>query len=261
MSFQGKTVWITGAGSGLGKAMTLAFAKQGANLALSGRRADRLALVAEEASQWDCQTLVVPCDVTDLEELENAVQLIIEEYGQMDVSIANAGFAVNGTVEQLEGKDWEKQFAVNVVGLANTVKVALPNLRKSEGRMVLIGSVAAWFPASRSVAYCASKATVHAIGQAISAELHGSKTSCTTIHPGFVESEIAQVDNDGVFDASRKDRRPKQLMWTSERAATVMLKAIHKRKRTFVFTFHGKFIVWIARFFPGVCFYLMRKFG
>ena len=85
--------------------------------------------------------------------------------------------------------------------------------------MVLIGSVASFIYTEKSGAYCASKAAVHAIGNTLSLELIGTGVSCTTIHPGFVESEIAQVDNQGVFDPSRPDPRPAQLMWSSERAA------------------------------------------
>ena len=261
MTFQDKIVWITGAGSGLGKAMALLFAQQGAHLVLSGRREDRLHEVAHEAKKWKVQTLVSPCDVTDDQALQHTIDTIIKTFGRLDIAIANAGFAVNGTVDTLSREDWERQFSVNVFSLASTAKMALPYLKKHDGRLVLIGSGAAWLHVPRSTAYCASKAAVHAIGQSISAQLHGTKTSCTTIHPGFVESEIAQVDNDGVFDQTKIDRRPKQLMWTSEKAARIMLSAIAKRKRSFVFTKHAIVGVWLARFFPRIAFHLLLRFG
>lgn len=261
MSFQDQIVWITGAGSGLGKAMALEFARQGAHLALSGRREDRLQEVAAEVQSLHRKALVLPCDVTDENTLQKTVQSIITEFSKLDIAVANAGFAVNGTVDILQKSEWEKQFSVNVIGLASTIKAALPHLKKQQGRMVLIGSGAAWLHVPRSTAYCASKAAVHAIGQSLSAQLYGTGTSCTCIHPGFVESEIAQVDNDGVFDSAKKDRRPKNLMWTSEKAAIVMLKAIRKRKRSYVFTNHAIIGVWLARFFPSLAFHLLRRFG
>ena len=261
MMFQDKIVWITGAGSGLGKAMAIAFAQQGAHVVLSGRREDRLQEVAQQIQRGQRQTLVLPCDVTKESEVQRTVQTLVDHFGHLDIVVANAGFAVTGRLDVLESSDWKRQFDVNVFGLVHSVKHALPHLQKTKGRIALIGSGAAWLHVPRSVAYCASKAAVHAIGQSLSAQLYGSGVSCTTIHPGYVESEIAQVDNAGLFDGNRKDNRPKNLMWTSEKAAKVMLKAIAKRKRRYVFTTHAVFGVWLARFFPSLAFHLLRRFG
>jgi short-subunit dehydrogenase len=225
---------------------------------LSGRRKEKLLSVAKELVG---SSSVLPCDVTDEIAIEKTVNQIILDHGQLDIVVANAGFAVNGTIDELSKSEWQRQFDVNVFGLCSTAKFSLPHLRKSNGRLVLIGSGAAWLHLPRSTAYCASKAAVHAIGNAISMQLHGTATTCTTIHPGFVESEIAQVDNNGVFDAAKPDRRPKNLMWTSEQAAIVMVNAIAKRKRSVVFTWHAKFGVWLARFFPSLSALLLRKFG
>ncbi|MGB8222428.1 MAG: short-chain dehydrogenase, partial [Polyangiales bacterium] len=79
-----------------------------------------------------------------------------------------------------------------------------------------------------------------------------SGVTCTTIHPGYIESEIAQVDNQGRFDAARKDSRPKQLMWPTDRAARVMVDAIAKRKRELTFTGHGKIGAFAGRHMPGL---------
>ena len=108
-------------------------------------------------------------------------------------------------------------------------------------------------------AYCASKAALRAIGQVLAIELASTGVSATTLHPGFVVSEIAQVDNAGRFDPSRQDPRPRHLMWTSERAAQVMLKAIHRRRRELTFTAHGVVATWIARHIPALAFWLARS--
>ena len=164
--------------------------------------------------------------------------------------IANAGFAVGGRIETLQQEDWQRQFNVNVIGLAQTAQVALPYLEKTQGRVVLIGSVAAFAYAEKAGPYCASKAAVDVIGRTLSLELIGTGVSCTTIHPGYVESEIAQVDNHGVFHADAKDKRPASLMWPADKAARVMAHAIFKRRRVYVFTMHGKLISWLGRHFP-----------
>jgi len=76
--------------------------------------------------------------------------------------------------------------------------------------------------------------------------------SCTTLHPGFVESNISRVDNEGNFHPDRDDQRPEKLMWPTRKAALVMFRAIDKRKRDYFFTGHGKFFAFIARHWPGL---------
>ena len=250
--FQGKVVWITGGGSGIGRSLALAFAHEGAKVAVSGRREDRLVSVAEEIQQLGGEALAVPCNVTDEASIEDAVARVIEAFGQLDVAVANAGFAMAGKVEKLSAADWRRQLDVNVVGLAITARHAIPHLTDTGGRLALVGSVSSMLVAPGLAAYSASKYAVRAIGQSLAVELHGSGVSCTTIFPGFVESEIDQVTNEGVFDPTREDRRPKKLMWTSERAAKVMLDAIAARKREFTFTGHGKLAAFIGKHLPGL---------
>jgi len=79
------------------------------------------------------------------------------------------------------------------------------------------------------------------------------------MHPGFVVSEIARVDNNGVWHPDRKDPRPENLIWPTDKAAKVMVKALLKRKRTLVFTKHGKILVWLQRWFPGLIRIIISK--
>ena len=250
--FKDKVVWITGAGSGIGRALALAFAEEGAVVAVSGRREDRLQEVVEELTERGAKALAVRCDVTDEASVAEAVQKVVKKLGGLDVAVANAGFSVAGRIEKLSAADWRRQLDVNVIGVAMTARYALPHLRERRGRLVLIGSVVSMLVAPRVGAYSASKYAVRAIGQALAIELHGSGVTCTTIHPGYVESEIAQVDNQGRFDASREDRRPKQYMWPADRAARVMLNAIAARKREFTFTAFGRAGAFAGRHMPGL---------
>ncbi len=250
--FEGKVVWITGGGSGIGKALALAFAKEGAAVAVSGRREDRLQEVVEEIAAQGGSGVAVRCDVTDEASVAEAVQKVVRALGGLDVAVANAGFSVAGRVEKLSAADWRRQLDVNVIGVAMTARYAIPHLRQRKGRLVLIGSVSSMLVAPGFGAYSASKYAVRAIGQALSAELHGSGVTCTTIHPGYIESEIAQVDNQGRFDAQREDKRPKNLMWPADRAARVMVDAVAKRKREYTFTGHGKVGAFAGRHMPGL---------
>lgn len=250
--FENQVVWITGGGSGIGRALALAFAGEGATVAVSGRREERLQEVVQELESKGAKGLAVRCDVTDEASVADAVQKVVRTLGGLDVAVANAGFSVAGRVEKLSAADWRRQLDVNVIGVAMTARYAIPHLRERKGRLALIGSVASMLSTPGMAAYSASKYAVRAIGQALAAELHGSGVTCTTVHPGFIESEIAQVDNQGRFDPSREDRRPKNLMWPTDRAARVMVDAIAKRKREYTFTGHGKAGAFAGRHMPGL---------
>ncbi len=249
---RGDVIWITGASSGIGKSMAFECARLGYKVVLSSRREELLDQVADDITASGGETLVIPCDIMEETAIKTAVQQIIKECGRLDVVIANAGFGVSGSIENLTAKDWNRQLQVNVIGLALTVKYALPHLKKTKGRIGLVGSVAAYLPNPNVGAYGASKAAVNSIGQTLQVELMGTGVSCTTVHPGFVVSEIARIDNDGVWHPEQSDPRPSNLMWPTDKAAKVMIQAILKRKRNYVFTGHGKLAVWLQRWFPGV---------
>jgi len=250
--FDGHVAWITGGGSGIGAALALELAAQGCDVAVSGRREEKLTEVVREIEARGRRGLAVTCDVTEEASVDAAVASVVETFGKLDVAIANAGFSVAGRFEKLSVDDWKRQYDVNVFGAIATCKAALPHVRETRGRLVLVGSVSAMLATPGMGAYTSSKYAIRAIGQTLAMELHGSGVSCTTLHPGFVESEIAQVDNRGRHHPERQDRRPQKLMWPADKAARVCVKAIHQRKREFTFTGHGRFGAWVGRHAPDV---------
>ncbi len=249
----GSVVWITGGGSGLGAALATEYGRRGARVAVSGRRRERLDHVVATLSAEGVDALAVPCDVTDADQVAAAVGKVVGHYGQLDVVVANAGFAASGRVEEVDLASWKRQFDVNVFGLVSTVQAALPHLQERGGRVALVGSVMARVTAPGNGPYASSKAAVRAIGDTLWAELQGTSVSCTTIHPGYVESEIGQVDIEGTFHEDWNDRRPQRLMWKASDAARVMADAIHQRRRQRVFTAHGRLAWWLAGWASGWC--------
>jgi len=245
-------VWITGASAGIGKAMAFEWVRLGYKVVLSARRKELLEALAQEIKNSGGEALVIPVDIMEEKDIETAAQQIITTWGRLDVVVANAGFGVMGGIEKLTAKDWNRQLQGNVTGLALTVKYALPYLKQNKGRIGLVGSVGAYLPNPNIGAYGASKAAVLSIGLTLQVELIGTGVSCTTLHPGFVVSEIARVDNEGVWHPDRTDPRPKNLMWPTDKAAKVMVRAIIKRKRNYVFTNHGKVLVWLQCWFPSL---------
>ena len=259
--FKGQVVWITGGGSGIGRALALRLAQEGAFVAVSGRRADKLHRVCVEIEASGGRSCAVPCDVTDEAQIIAAVRHLAREQGRLDVVVANAGFCALGRAADLSAEPWRRQLEVNLIGAAMTVRHALPWLEERGGRVVLMSSAAAFLGLPSGAAYGASKAALSLLGATLSVELAGLGVSCTTLHPGFVESEIDQVDNLGRFDASRAERRPRWLMWTAENAAAPMSDAIYRRQRVRAITGHARLAVALGRWLPGLCDRLLRVFG
>lgn len=257
--FADHVVWITGGGSGIGKALAVEFARQGARVAVSGRRLKKLEETVAAITRAGGEAIAVACDVTDEQAIASALSTVVERFGKLDVAVANAGFGVAGAIETLSAEEWRRQFDVNVVGVALSIKHALPHLRETRGRMVLVASVAGMISTPGTGAYCASKYAVRSIGQTLAMELHGSGVSATTIHPGFVESDIARVDNAGKFHEGKPDKRPAQLLWPADKAARVCLKAIWARKREFTFTVHGRLGGFMGRHTPGLVHFVLAR--
>ncbi|MBL8787899.1 MAG: SDR family NAD(P)-dependent oxidoreductase [Deltaproteobacteria bacterium] len=257
--YAGMVAWITGGGTGIGRSLALEFARGGGDVALSGRRRDRLDEVAAEVRALGRKALVLPCDVVDEAACEATVQAIVAELGRLDVAFANAGFGVSGPIAKLTAADWRRQLDVNVIGVVNTAKWSIPALTQSGGRLVLVSSVMGMVAMAGQGPYAASKFAVRAIGLTLAQELHGTGVSCTTVYPGFVESEIGQVGVDGTFDPNRKDKRPKKFMWTGDKAARVIWSAVMKRKREFVFTGHGKVATFLGKHAPGLVHFALTR--
>jgi len=254
-----EVVWITGGGSGIGLAIAKAYAARGAKVAISGRRAAKLEEGVAALAAAGGEGLAVPCDVTDEAAVQAAAAAVLERWGRLDVAVANAGFSVSGRIEKLSAEDWRRQLDVNVVGAAVTAAAAIPALRETEGRLGLVGSVSGFLIAPGFGAYQVSKFALRALSLTLSQELHGSGVSCTGIHPGFVESDIARVDNQGVYHQDRKDKRPAKLMWKADDAARVIVRALDKRKVEFVFTGHGKLGAFIGQHFPGLVHFVSTR--
>jgi NAD(P)-dependent dehydrogenase (short-subunit alcohol dehydrogenase family) len=125
-------------------------------VAVSGRRADRLEETVRDIESRGGSGLTAPCDVSQEQQIASAVNQVINRFGSLDVAVANAAFPLKGEIETLEADDWRRQFEVNVIGAAMTAKHALPELRKSSGRLALVGSAASLATVPTFGAYAAS---------------------------------------------------------------------------------------------------------
>jgi short-subunit dehydrogenase len=258
--FHGKTVLITGASSGIGEELAWQLGQAGARLTLTARRADRLDALAERiAAAGAPAPLVVRCDVTHDGDVERAVAEAMRRWGRLDVVIANAGFGVVGALRDLSVDDYRRQFETNVFGVLRTIKAALPEIERTKGNVVIVGSVAGWASSPNGSPYSMSKFAVRALADAITPELslHGVKV--TLISPGFVASDIRRVDNQGTLHAGAPDPIPHWLVMPTGRAARQILRAVARGKGEAIVTGHGRILVAVERFMPWLSRAIKRR--
>ena len=260
--FAGSVVFITGASSGIGAALSLEFAREGADVVLAARRRDRLELVAAEIRAIGRGAVVAPCDVTREGDLERAAAAGRAAFGKLDVVVANAGFGVTGALERLTLDDYRRQLETNVFGVLRTVYATLDDLKKSRGRLVVIGSVSGYIALAGSSPYSMSKFAVRALADSLGHELAEHGVSVTLISPGFVESEIRQVDNRGILRTEKPAPRiPAPMVMATPTAARKIVGAVARRRREVVITALGKISVFLHRHAPGLLAQVIRRFA
>ncbi|XP_076936970.1 11-beta-hydroxysteroid dehydrogenase A-like, partial [Bidens hawaiensis] len=169
----GKVVLITGASSGIGEYLAYEYAKHGARLALVARRQEVLAVVARKAKELGSPAvIVIKADVSKLEDCKRFVDETINHFGELDCLINNAGIGKVGLFEEQQCiADHTSVMDINFWGSVNAAHFALPHLRKSKGRIVVIGSVAVWFNSPTVSVYNASKAAQQSFFETLRLEL------------------------------------------------------------------------------------------
>jgi len=249
---EGRVALVTGASSGIGAALARELSARGASVVLLARRAERIAALAEALGAAQGRAMAIPTDVTRDGELERAVAAALERFGRLDLVVANAGFGVAGPFARLTLDDYRRQLETNVFGVLRTAWATLPALRASRGTLVLMGSVAGHVSAPFASAYSMSKYAVRALAEALRGELWTEGVATVLVSPGFVESDIRRVDNQGRLREGAKDAIPSFLRLPAEAAARRIVEAAIRRKREVVITVHGKLLVLLSRLAPGL---------
>lgn len=236
-----KVVLITGASSGIGRALALELGRRGARLGLTARRAEELSKVAEEVSRAGGHALALPADVRRAEEIDEVASRVREKWGRVDVLVANAGMSSTTAGAHLDAGEVGDVINVNVIGVVNSVAAVLPDmLKRGGGHLVAISSLASYRGMPKSGAYSASKAAVSTFFESMRVDLRSSGVAVTTIHPGFIRTPMT---------ASRKKKLP--FLLEVDDAACRIIKAVERRARTYAFPWQLASLVRVIRHMPG----------
>jgi meso-butanediol dehydrogenase / (S,S)-butanediol dehydrogenase / diacetyl reductase len=205
----GKVAFITGGGTGIGRACALAFAAEGAKVAVAGRRKEPLAAVAREIQLSGGKALAVACDIVDRGAVEAAISSVAQHFGLLNVIVNNAGAVMVGTAEETSDKDWNSVLATNLTGTFHVSRAAIPALRKAGGGSIVnIGSYLGIVGRERRAAYCAAKAGVTGLTRAMALDHARDNIRVNCVCPAIVETEMSLLSLSKAPDpeAARKQR-------------------------------------------------------
>jgi short-subunit dehydrogenase len=262
MNLTDKTIWITGASSGIGEALTYAFTKAGAGkIILSGRRIAELERVKNNCT-GSTEIITQVLDVAKHDEIPSIAQSIENQYGTIDVLVNNAGISQRGTVLET-GLDVDKRIMdVDYFGTVAMTKAVLPKMvEKGNGMFITMSSLSGKMGVPQRSAYCGAKHALHGFFDALRAENthHGIKV--LLVCPGYIRTDISKnaLTSDGKPSGQMDDNQENGM--SPEDLAQRILKAIRKEEREIYVGGKEKLGVYLKRFFPGVLAGILAKRG
>ena len=259
-SYAGKVIVVTGASSGIGRALCLALAPERPRLVLAARDLERHEEVAKECRAAGAEALVVRTDVTSEAAARDLVARTVEAFGALDVLVNNAGISMRARFDELvDLAVYETLMRVNYLGCVYLTHSALPALKKSRGQIVAVASLAGLTGVPTHTGYAASKHAVFGFFDSLRIELLGTGVAVTIIAPDFVRSEIHRR-------AFGKDGQPtgqsalqESKIMSAEACARLMVGAMKKRQRLLITSWRGRFGRIFRVFFPGLIDRITRK--
>ncbi|CAM3678850.1 SDR family NAD(P)-dependent oxidoreductase [Kibdelosporangium persicum] len=213
MTLNGKVALVTGASSGIGEATAEELAAAGASVVIGARRTDRLAALEDRLTATGTKVLSVELDVTDQDACQAAVQAAVDQFGQLDVLVNNAGVMLLGSIVGADTTEWTRMINTNVLGLMYMTDAALPHLLASKGSIVQMSSVAGRVARLGSGVYNASKWAVGAFSESLRQEVTDKGVRVVLIEPGMVDTELRDHITDQNAKAAIEERasRTRQL--------------------------------------------------
>lgn len=241
---------ITGASSGIGKALAYEFAKHNCKIVLAGRNSDKLFEVAT-ALENKTQITSIVADVSIEQDCKKLIDETIKKFGQIDILINNAGISMRALFEDLDLNVLKKLMDTNFWGTVYCTKYALPNLLKTKGSVIGISSIAGKKGLPGRIGYSASKFAMEGFLESLRIENLKKGLQVLIVCPGFTASNIRNVALNKDGNQQGESPRDEKKMMTAEEVARKIVVAIEKRKRDLVLTSQGKATIFLNKFFPS----------
>ena len=265
MNLKDRVAVITGAGSGIGRATSLALARRSCHLALADINASGLAQTARQAEALGIRVTCHTLDVADREKVRALPAEVHAAHGRIDILVNNAGVALGGTFEQVSESDFDWLMDINFHGVVRMTRAFLPYLHAGDdSRIVNVSSLYGLVSPVGQAAYSASKFAVRGFSNALRHELEGSCIGVTVVHPGGVATSIAKNARvpAGADEAEVQRRRAladKLLRMPPEKAGEIIVRGIERRKARILVGTDAKIVSLLERIAPVGYWALLKK--
>lgn len=245
-----KVVVITGASSGIGKALAMEYAERGANIVMSARNKERLDQAAEDVRSLGTKVLAVVTDVSVEVDCKNLIQQGVDEFDTIDILINNAGISMRAVFNDTEIDVLKKLMDVNFWGTVYCTKFALPYLLKSKGSVVGVSSIAGYKGLPGRTGYSSSKFAMHGFLETLRIENMKTGLHVLIACPGFTASNIRNTALNEKGETQGESPRDESKMMSAEEVAKHIAKAVQKRKDRLILTSQGKLTVFLNKIAP-----------
>ena len=216
MQLKDKVAIITGSGRGIGRAIAIAYAAEGARVVIASRSTHELDAVAAEITAQEGEVLTVPTDMRVRTDVENLIQQTVDRFGRIDILVNNAGVNPRGLFLDSTDEEWEQGWQINVMGVVYCCRAALSIMQQQgNGNIINVGSGMGQVGHANLSVYCASKAALHGLTQAIAEEVWQDGIIANVLIPGPVKTELSRGswENAGTFRAQSDPwKEPEQVV-------------------------------------------------
>ena len=247
-----KVVVITGASSGIGKALASLFFKRGARLVLVARTESKLVEMTSSINNLGGDAIYVVADVSNQLDCSNVIMQAVDKFGGIDILVNNAGISMRALFIDLNLTDFEKVMNSNFYGTIYMTKYALKYILERKGSIIGISSIAGHKGLPARTAYSASKFAMTGFLEALRIENLKKGLHVLIASPGFTASNIRQNALNSIGENQKESPRDEKKMMSAEEVAEHIVVAIQKRKNTLVLTSQGRLLVFLNKFFPNL---------
>jgi len=251
--FQGRRILVTGASSGIGRALAVRLAGEGASVVVSARSVAELEITAALCREAGGKGWVLPADVTREEDCRRLVASAVSALGGLDILVNNAGLTMLARFDEVKDLSaYERIMQVNYLGAVHCTHAALPHLKASRGQIVAISSLSGLVGVPTRTAYVASKHALQGFCDALRVELAQSGVSVLVVSPGFIKTDMRRSALGPDGQPLGFDPRPERRTMTLERCVALIAGAMAHRRRELVMTLQGKLARWMQILWPGL---------
>jgi short-subunit dehydrogenase len=250
--FQNKVVIVTGASSGIGRAMARAFAGKKAMVILASRNEKALEAVKSEICATGGSAVIFPTDVTQEEQCRVLIEKTVQTYGKIDILVNNAGISMRSNFRDVHLDVLRKLMDTNFWGTVYCTKYALPHILRQKGSIVGISSICGITPLPGRTGYAASKHAIKGFLESLRLEISPGNLHVMLVHPTFTASNIRYAALNSTGHPQGETPLEENKLMTAERVAQEVLSGIEQRKKNVILSAKGRMITWIYRHLPNL---------